>query len=1114
MAHSLVTYLDHSWQRAVENVRTAAARLWERPARRHAVDHGPAHAERVAVLLSGLTEGLMKRGDHPLASEEIYILLAATYLHAIGLQDEQTEPDPAARWIRYPELGAEMVYHALEVPEKTAELGLVDDPGLVEMVARIIARHRETDYPSPDYDDFPLGGIIVRPRLLAALLHLTDGLDLDYRRVDLAQLKLMAVSPDEVLDWWLHHYVSGVQVIDEFVKIGYRVPRSTGGRAPWDVVGAFLRAGSAYEKLLPELVESKLRADLSALRNIFRLHGVKVDIGASEVQPMRAVKPLPAQVWAAAESRLADLRGVKPSHPPLSPLVETVRGLLTTMGYDCAPPHLVDGPLICFRCRPRGGGLRSPIMIGCKVGPAEVADVQTVIAQLDTTYQQGYVVAEARILPSALAAAGAGGWVRVFTLAGFYRELLDFRGYVEQLVDDYQTSELASYYVDLGCLRVSYDKQGQPIQDSFKPIDSYVDVWLKPGAERNHISILGDYGTGKTSFCRQYAAKQGRRWLASPDEERIPLLVNLRDYTKTLEVGNLITGALVNQYGIQGATFEAFMRYNADGKLLIFFDGFDEMAQRTGLRTAVDNFWEMAKIVVPGSKVILTCRTPYFRTRHEAEALLHGERSPLSSPHFAGEIEERYIDLRDRPNFEIVHLEPFSDDDIQAVLRARLPKQWKGHWTQIQHIYNLPDLARRPVLLDMIARTLPDLKAGQAINAARLYQVYTDMWLGRDVLNERVLLSPADRRLFAEELAMQMLHSGEWTLHYSRIPERVKAHFRLEKAEEIDYFEADIRTCNFLNRDEAGHYAFAHKSFMEFFAACRLHSLMLEDKATADGPVAITEEVRQFLNGLFALTPKPEPGPPCPPPKGFVWVPPGEFIMGGESGLDVRITRLERGIFVAQTPVTNAQYARFMQEGGYEKRDYWTEDGWKWKEQGKLIQSEYWTNKPFNRPSQPVVGVSWYEASAYGNWLATRLGRPCRLLTEQEWEKAARGYDGREYPWGEWAEGRCNTAEAGIRRTSPAGRFSSAAYAELSGQASAQRPAEGGDSPYGLQDAAGNVWSWTSSGWEPGSSLRVVRGGSWFNSRDSAHCAYRFRGHPDVRSRALGFRVCVMPQKD
>jgi formylglycine-generating enzyme required for sulfatase activity len=735
---------------------------------------------------------------------------------------------------------------------------------------------------------------------------------------------------------------------------------------------------------------------------------------------------------------------------PAGSLAETVEGLLGVMGFACQG-HEVAADRVRLVCTSKGAFAR-PVVVVCKEGPVERGDVEALLADVEAQdLGGGVLVTHTRVTPGAQEQAEqTKDVVRALTLAGLYRELMDFQPYVRRLIADYEGDELSTYYVDLSC-RVA---DGSVC----KPIDGYVDAWLDDTA-RNHISILGDYGTGKTSFCRQYAAELGRRWLAYPDRERIPVLINLREYTKMLKVDSLVTDALVNQYGIRGATFEAFQRYNGDGKLLVFFDGFDEMAQKTGPSTAVENFWELAKVVVPGSKVILTCRTPYFRTHREAEELLRGKRA------------WDYIDLRDRPEFESVHLEPFSDDDIRAVLRKRFPDHWEDHWEQIQRIYNLPDLARRPALLDMIARTLPDLREGETINAARLYQVYIGGWLERDVAKGRTLITPDDRRLFAEELAMEMLCSEELALHYSRIPDRVKERFGLEKAEEIDHFEADVRTCNFLNRDDEGNYAFVHKSFLEFFAASRLHRLMLTDSATANGPVRINEEVRFFLNNLFALEPKAEPNPPHEPPEGFVWVPPGEYIAGDEGELPLQIALLKEGFFIARTPVTNAQYARFVAETGHRAPGYWKG-----------------MTPPGETANHPVVYVSYHDAMAYAEWAGLRLP------TEEEWEKAARGYDGREYPWGEWKDGLCNTGETDILDLTPVGRYSPE-----------------GDSPYGLQDAAGNVWEWTSSEYETGGGKRVVRGGSWDWGQNEARCSSRWTEVFTYASvTASGFR-CVSP---
>jgi formylglycine-generating enzyme required for sulfatase activity len=107
-----------------------------------------------------------------------------------------------------------------------------------------------------------------------------------------------------------------------------------------------------------------------------------------------------------------------------------------------------------------------------------------------------------------------------------------------------------------------------------------------------------------------------------------------------------------------------------------------------------------------------------------------------------------------------------------------------------------------------------------------------------------------------------------------------------------------------------------------------------------------------------------------------------------------------------------------------------------------------WRDKRFNRPSQPVVGVCWYEARAYCNWLSAQAGLPLRLPTEVEWEAAARGRQARAYPWGEvFDRQRANTSETHVLRTTPVGVFVA------------------GDTPAGIADMAGNTYEWTSSLW-------------------------------------------------
>lgn len=226
----------------------------------------------------------------------------------------------------------------------------------------------------------------------------------------------------------------------------------------------------------------------------------------------------------------------------------------------------------------------------------------------------------------------------------------------------------------------------------------------------------------------------------------------------------------------------------------------------------------------------------------------------------------------------------------------------------------------------------------------------------------------------------------------------------------------------------------------------------------------------------------------------------GDFLFGK----DRRIANIPYRYWIGKYPVTNWQYARFVEDGGYRRREFWSEAGWQWRERQGREAPRYWKDADFGNPIFPVVGVTWYEAEAYCRWLNGRgpeagvphVGRYLvRLPTEREWELAARGTDGRTYPWeGEFEPALANTREGGA-----GGTTSVCTYPE-------------GRSAGGLWDMAGNVFEWASS---TAASRKVVvpvlRGGSSGRSADFARCAFRASGGPDLISSYFGFRVVVSP---
>jgi formylglycine-generating enzyme required for sulfatase activity len=216
----------------------------------------------------------------------------------------------------------------------------------------------------------------------------------------------------------------------------------------------------------------------------------------------------------------------------------------------------------------------------------------------------------------------------------------------------------------------------------------------------------------------------------------------------------------------------------------------------------------------------------------------------------------------------------------------------------------------------------------------------------------------------------------------------------------------------------------------------------------------------------------------CAEHPGFINIPAGHYYVGE----DKKRIRIKEPFWLSKYPVTNSQFALFMGDNGYGRREFWSDQGWQWIQQARTTLPEYWRHPKYNAPTQPVVGVSWWEAEAFCRWAGGFLP------TEQQWEAAARGPDGYEYPWGnDWEDGICNTFEAKLGCPSAVGIFPRAR------------------SVFGLEDMAGNVWEWCSDRF--GGSARVIRGGGWYNFAWGCRAADRYGYEPSIRDNNLGFRL-------
>ncbi len=283
-------------------------------------------------------------------------------------------------------------------------------------------------------------------------------------------------------------------------------------------------------------------------------------------------------------------------------------------------------------------------------------------------------------------------------------------------------------------------------------------------------------------------------------------------------------------------------------------------------------------------------------------------------------------------------------------------------------------------------------------------------------------------------------------------------------------------------------------------------------------------------------------------PKDMILIPECAFLMGSPEEDINKLLELDRNVeasrFEVEVPqrevylsaylidkylVTNAEYKKFIESGGYEQRDFWSSAGWDYLLLSKPLDSDDLKSVMEGEDDCPVVNVSWYEAEAFAKYAGKRLP------TEAEWEKAARGTDGRAFPWGnEFDQTKLNCAESKIEKPTPVTKYSQ------------------GISLYGCFDMAGNVWEWTADWYDSqyyrcapdkdpqgpakaedrpfsgrpedvGTSIyelepsnagsgilndcKVLRGGSW-NGGGVIHirCANRDYDEPDYKNDTIGFR--------
>lgn len=579
--------------------------------------------------------------------------------------------------------------------------------------------------------------------------------------------------------------------------------------------------------------------------------------------------------------------------------------LYESLGFRVTRNIVIEGQeidVLAERFVPGVGNTR--IVVECKwrrsgsVSNQEVYDFITMIGSLriKNLATRGVMVSNVHFSPRALSATNTLEDVALLRIAELEDQLFSLHLIFQTAVEAYERSLIFNTYIPVrASWRDAYRARAETTDDT----EATLDEWVRSGSV-NFISVLGDYGTGKTTLLNRLRYKYAYRYLRG-ESSIIPLFLPLKRFYAHDTLAEFLRHALISELERE-IPLAVFWRFLSDGRFLILLDGFDEMAAEVDVDKRSENFLLLAPLLQSRSKTILTCRPSYFISTSEYEgmiSLVNREDEPLGptfnhEPHSSDYITRSFIARRLkykllsqhsgyeplRPfspiGVKVIELEYFDERQIDQFLAkhdAEYRLRFGSGWEQVKEfllgIYDLSDLMSRPILLTMINDTVLDARMGvgssvNALGPSSLYEIYTSMKLDMDWLKgeSRRLLKKKDRYLIAETIAVAMFLDGKMEIAYSSL--LAMAEKGVDLPAEAGYLRdirpavvvADIQVSTFLTRSEDEMFRFSHKSFMEFFVAAYVKKKIVNGQVHEKIlDTYIPKEILYFL-GAFSI---PEP---------------------------------------------------------------------------------------------------------------------------------------------------------------------------------------------------------------------------------------------------------------
>lgn len=427
--------------------------------------------------------------------------------------------------------------------------------------------------------------------------------------------------------------------------------------------------------------------------------------------------------------------------------------------------------------------------------------------------------------------------ITLVTYRDLVNDLVDLRAAADHAVSCHEQTDAHGPYLELSSTSTNLDG---PEANTRIDLRSRIAQWLR--AEDPIFVIFGDTGAGKTTFCRRLSWEIVQGTMRSATQ-RVPILISLQTVTThPFTMRSMITDHF-HQLSRNTFDFDVFCGLNEDGQLILVLDGFDELPSNSSDAQARYNLGEILNVGVGKAKILLTCRTHFFRSKSEEDAVL-SRKSPLATSAAASEL---FSKLASTQNVQVAYLQGLTRKQIQIFLTHN-----EEHVELLHRAPDFPhycyELGTSPLLLSMIRATQSTLSAlGHQPNRTDLYEVYCGTLL-KDT-SGRALLTLDQRILLTQALARHLWEEPEHRLHHRAFQTYVEA-LLIERDfnyPDLEQVFAEVRRDLLFRRDDQGRFSFLHPSFLEFWVARSLHEGVRSHQPSCLDIRPITAEIARYL---------------------------------------------------------------------------------------------------------------------------------------------------------------------------------------------------------------------------------------------------------------------------